>query len=80
MHVYKKLHWYIYFFFFHLYIDVILCLFLEPNKEIMIDCPPQVSNFRMSPRQGRLTTEGVISTLPSMYKNNKQLFYKDKTN
>lgn len=68
------------FFFFHLYIDVILCLFLEPNKEIMIDCPPQVSNFRMSPRQGRLTTEGVISTLPSMYKNNKQLFYKDKTN
>lgn len=37
----------------------------EPTKEIMIDCPPQVSNFRMSPRQGRLTADGVISTLPS---------------
>ncbi|XP_061173033.1 protein expanded-like [Saccostrea echinata] len=37
----------------------------DHNKEIIIDCPPQVSSFRMSPRQGRLKADGVISTLPS---------------
>lgn len=54
------------YYFINLCMQDFIFYFSEPTKEIMIDCPPQVSNFRMSPRQGRLTADGVISTLPSM--------------